>query len=285
MWISVACSVWLSACALERSPLSAGGAERPDGATRDGGALEAGARDGGAADADSDASPPDADLPDGSAQDAGLDAAAPDAGSDAGSAARCGPSDALVGCWNFDGDYADSSGHGFDLSPTLTTLLDAHIGQGVYFSAASSLTRTSAPLLETIRSVAFFARPDAPPFSGRQMFFDKNGLLGVRLLPGNRVECGIGATSAAADGVTTIGRWIHIVCSADTSGVTLYINGIAVGYAAGPTSPASTGDLLRFGEDSPSGGDHFLGFLDEFRAYSRPLTALEANALASATGP
>ena len=85
--------------------------------------------------------------------------------------------------------------------------------------------------------------------------------------------------------------WNHVVWASDSSGTTMYVNGIAVSltYFAGsqgtPQFFASNLNAAWIGGRALNGGDKFLdGLIDDVRIYDRALTQAEITHLASQRG-
>ncbi|CAF4041475.1 unnamed protein product, partial [Adineta steineri] len=89
--------------------------------------------------------------------------------------------------------------------------------------------------------------------------------------------------------VLSINTWTHIATTySQTHGLTLYVNGVSVGNTdAQPYDVPNTPVILTLGNSLSGGGCNsqaiapgpFSGYLDEFRVYSRELSATEVYAL------
>jgi rhamnogalacturonan endolyase len=98
---------------------------------------------------------------------------------------------------------------------------------------------------------------------------------------GNTVEQVINGNAGLATGV-----WIHMAVTISGSVGTLYINGVQVGQNASMTlNPASLGSTTQnyLGHSQFSTDPYYTGKLDDFRIYSRALSAAEVNALVTPT--
>ncbi|CAF4432648.1 unnamed protein product, partial [Adineta steineri] len=90
--------------------------------------------------------------------------------------------------------------------------------------------------------------------------------------------------------ILSVNTWTHIATTySQTYGLTLYVNGVFVGSTAPQSNDApDTAIILILGNSLGGGGCNsqsivtgiFSGYLDEFRVYSRELSAIEVSALA-----
>ena len=86
-------------------------------------------------------------------------------------------------------------------------------------------------------------------------------------------------TSSAA---LPLGAWAHVALTRSGNTARLYLDGVLVGTHASMTlAPAALGSTTRnyLGRSQFSGDPHLTGALDDFRIYSRALTATEISAL------
>jgi hypothetical protein len=217
---------------------------------------------------------PDAALPaladgggspvDGGGQISGSDGGPEDAGPDA---LFC---DEAVACFRFEGE---TSG----LEITGATVAPGRIGFGLDRDANSDAI---GPTLETVRftggsSMELFARVDALPASGRVALIDKQGQMGIFVLPGGVLTCRTSSLDLVCDGDPVAeGEWFHAACTHGPGEAVLYRDGVPCDTIAS-SGPNDGAEALRLGEDSPDGGDELTGGLDEVRVFAAARTAAE----------
>ncbi len=209
-------------------------------------------------------------------------------------------SDGLVAYWPFEDAggtlIADRSGAGNNetlFRGDATTWTDGHIGTALYFDGVSTayVAIPSSPSLQLANSVLTFAawvrcedtERDAPILAkegdaGFSYWFGcfPSAKFGV-LLSRNGAEW---TTDDRDNGGITNGKWMHLASVWDGQTVRHYQDGNNVAEGAAFTPPiwaAST--LITIGVNSEWDWTRFRGAIDEFRVYSRALSAAEVVAL------
>lgn len=169
-------------------------------------------------------------------------------------------------------------------------------GSGYFSGGEASITNHADFNLSTLgqRTIAmwFFAEDvDAP---GRQMLYEEGaGTRGLniyiedgRLYVGgwNRAESNWSGTWLSTDAVQS-GHWHHVALVLDGGAVVTedafrgYLDGVQFGSGEGSQLWGHSGDInvgnggdTRYPDGSGSATDPFIGYIDEFRAYTRVLT-------------
>lgn len=249
-----------------------------DGMPADGGPLDAASADAGP----DDAAPEDAGRGDAGPGDAGADdAGRVDAGVDP--TRRSPPCDAtdtdLLICTDFEGDGADASSFGNTLSIIGASFVPGVDGQSLELSSASDCRWPDAASLRPTRfSLSAWIRPAEWPADGERMaLFDKDGQFGVFVMSDGSLECAFGGPRLRAP-LGSPGIWAHVACVRDATAVRLYVDGaLEASDTAMVTVSAGTAPLT-LGQNSPGGGDSYLGRVDQLRFYQRALTDAEVRA-------
>jgi hypothetical protein len=261
-WAFVGCSQILGIEGLPDLPASADGSTRPPDAV-DAGAVDAGAVDARAADARA------ADAAD--AQVVGL----------------CDPDDAaLVGCFEFEDMVQDASGSGLSVTAENVGFVDGVRGRAMAGTAQSIVRLGESAALDVAAfTIEMWVRPgQLPQGTSRAMTFDNDGQYAMFVLADATVRCvGNNSTNVEQAGLLTVGVWTHLACVHDGSLLRLYVNGQAsnVASASPPVTTATNGSNI--GGDSPSGGDRFIGAIDDLRVWNRARTPAEICAAAGCT--
>lgn len=225
--------------------------------------------------------------------DASVDASVVDAAVDAGldgghdggveldaGPPRCPNDPTLAGCWLLDGDGSDGSPAARPLSLASTSFTRGAVGDALARDVSSDV-RVAALVDDGFPglSVDVWARPDAIPASGRRVgMLDKEGQFGIFLYATAEVRCTAGGTEAWC-GPLRAGEWRHVACTQDGTALVLYLDGRECARAGGGPVASGTSPVM-IGEDSPAGGDEWIGALDEVRLWRRALGPSEVCAAA-----
>lgn len=209
--------------------------------------------------------------------DARLDAS--DAGSAADADARvftlCNPSDTtLVACFAFENNTANQ---GSGPQPSTTTALSYVTGvrgQALALTASSYLQLPNdAKWNATTGTIEAWVKPTSLPGSGQRMgVMDSESRWGLFLIDNARVQCTLGG--GLSGGTITANVWTHIACVNNGAQQILYVNGVNVAMQNAGAIGSST-NATNIGSNSPSGGDYFLGAIDELRFFSSARTPAE----------
>jgi hypothetical protein len=172
----------------------------------------------------------------------------------------------LVGCWEFENDTTDGTGHGLNATNTNATYVAGHTGMAVHIDATTELdiaenaaTDVAALTIEAWIHVSI-------PTSGRAGILDNNGQYGFFIYAGPFFRC-VGFDQNVTLQADT---WTHVACTYDGT-VRVYINGVKVGESAGgggALTTASTTGVTLGGDNPPGNGDPLLGDLDQMRMYN-----------------
>jgi hypothetical protein len=182
--------------------------------------------------------------------------------------------DSLVGCWPFDGDGADWSFYGHDL-----TVSDATYGSGVsdmaieFSDLSLANVNTSVALSPTnYMTIEFWMKPGPRTV---YTLISKSSSYEVGVENGELV-CSFGNAGTVVVPVTLDpSSWQHVACVHAGTSIQLYVDAVQMGaVAASSTIPASSA-ALHVGSLSPSWSNWYDGKLDNLRLWSRALTHSE----------
>ena len=154
-----------------------------------------------------------------------------------------------------------------------------------------TIAKTSALDFTSEVTVEMWFNATALPTSGKRMgLFDNNNQYSMFLHDNGVIDCTFndassnGYVSTATPSVST-GQWHHIACQADSSHVTLFLDGAQVDQAAFNDDISTAGTVGScIGADCKSNGsyaDQFVGSIDNVRIWS---TALAQTDICSAAG-
>ncbi len=203
-----------------------------------------------------------------------LDASA-DATSD-GPAAFCDSSDpTLVGCWQFENDVVDASGHNNNGLATGVTYATGIVGMAAELSAASHIAVADSTSLKPPQlTIEGWIYPTMLPGTGARMgVFDQDGAYGLFIYPG-QIDCFV-STTVTATVALPLATWTHVACTYDGAKGIVYVNGVQVATAGGG-SPLGAGNTngAALGGNSPS-ADTLVGRIDQYRVFNVPRTAAQ----------
>jgi len=185
-----------------------------------------------------------------------------------GSAAPfCDPADTtLAGCWEFEGNTNDGTGHGMSATNTGATYVTGRTGMAVHIDANTALDVTENVAMDVTSLTIEAWIHAAIPASGRSGILDNNNQYGFFIYAGPFFRC-IGFDQ----NVTLVANtWTHVACTYDGT-VRVYVDGVKVGENGGGGGALSTAATtgLTLGDDNPAGGgDALLGDLDQVRLYN-----------------
>lgn len=239
------------------------------------------------------------DSPDSASADAGpsdtmlrfdADVGLTDAGQDVSRDATlpppfCDPDDEeLVACYEFESDGSDGSAAGNDLTLGGVSFAAGVSGEALVLNEESSAAVLAPTGLNVSRfTIELWVRASAIPTEGRRGLIDKNGQYGIFLYPDGTVRftAGVGVTVSSLPIASS--EWTYIACTMDGLELRLYRNGTKDDSAVVSGSTPSSSAAFHVGEDSPDGGDQFVGRLDGVRVWSQPRSAAEICAAAGAS--
>jgi prepilin-type N-terminal cleavage/methylation domain-containing protein len=201
----------------------------------------------------------------------------------------------LVGWWNLNGNFIDSSGKGNNGIGYGTTQVAGENGQanGAYaftFDANSSVTIPNSASVNTdLQTFSIWINPNdwtSPTASAliSKRDADQKGFFMAYIVSTNTLAFDCGSTSQrwATGYVPPLATWTHITftCSLDGT-VVFYLNGVKQGTRTGANrSTISTSAQLRIGRDSnDSLRYNFNGSIDDVRLYNRVLNDSEVQLL------
>lgn len=249
--------------------------DAPDSAIADGGPSDATLRlDAGPGDAGpGDAGPADAGPAD-AGEDVPSDVTLPPAFCDA-------DDEELVACYEFESDGSDGSAAENDLTLSEVSFAAGVSGEALVLNEESSAAVLAPTGLNFSRfTIELWVRASTIPTEGRRGLIDKNGQYGVFLYPDGtiRFTAGVGVTVSSLP--ITPGEWTHIACTMDGLELRMYRNGTKDNSAGVSGNTPSGSAAFHVGEDSPGGGDQFIGRIESLRAWSEPRNAAEICAAA-----
>jgi hypothetical protein len=190
----------------------------------------------------------------------------------------------LVGCWEFEGNLNDASGHNNNGVGTMVTFSAGKVGMAASIAPAGHIAAgDDASLAPTMLTIEAWIHPTTLPGAGARMgVIDNDGSWGLFIIPGG-FEC---ATTMVTPLTVTIptGAWSHVACTYDGSTVHGYFNGVDVGSATGGTA-LGTGNTngVAIASNSPS-ADNLDGLIDQVRVWTAPRTAQQICIAAGLTG-
>ncbi|CAF4015699.1 unnamed protein product, partial [Adineta steineri] len=210
--------------------------------------------------------------------------------------------DATLASWHsFDCDITYDSGpnklqgKAVDVTPAL-----GKVNQGLEFSKSSSYYQIPGYVLLGVASYSFsmslWVQRTKPGGGTLVEYVDQAGTEGWCTTPlgfsssGNIVANAYIPDNYVTGPVVPVDTWTHIAITySQTHGLTLYVNGVSVGNTGAQTNnvPGTAvtlilGNALNSGYCGPQSISRgpFSGYLDEFRVYSRELSAVEVSVLA-----
>lgn len=188
-------------------------------------------------------------------------------------------------CWSFDADTLNEGALAIGVNIAQVSRVNAGEGMAAEFSANSGMNVGDAAALSgPAITIEFWMHPLELPAAGsgtRRGLMDKNGQYGLFLQDSAIVTCTFEGVTARTPLAAPIQQdaWTHLACSYDQAAVRIYRDGIEVDSTANAAVNAGN-EPVHVAEDSPGGGDQFLGYLDVVRLWSRIRTpeeiALEA---------
>ncbi|MFK8002694.1 MAG: LamG domain-containing protein [Polyangiales bacterium] len=196
----------------------------------------------------------------------------------------CDPEDdELVACYEFESGGIDGSAAGNDLTLTEVSFAPGVSGESLVLDEPSAAVALAPMGLNFPHfTIELWVLPDAIPADGRRGLVDKNGQYGLFLQTDGSVRCTAGVGVAVSSRPLAAGEWTHIACTMDGREILLHRNGSEDDRAALSGETPSGSAALHIGEDSPGGGDQFVGRLDGVRIWSQPRTEPE---LCASAGP
>jgi len=209
----------------------------------------------------------------------------------------------LVGHWTFDGvttgridDKSGNGNHGSMVNmATSSAYVRGKVGQALKFDGVDDyVTATDIEAIEGVGAISMSVWIKPSNFNGGaagiaekagpnadlfELQLESDGDISFRLWNASNT-LGTGWYSSA---VTTLNVWYHVVAVYDGAQVKVYVNNVAgetVGSLSGNTANSTSGFTISYdGSAAGSIGSRFLGAVDDFRIYSRALTAAEITAI------
>lgn len=204
------------------------------------------------------------------------------------------PTDRLIGLWHLDGNGKDASDGANHFTVLPTTLVGGKVGPAYQFNGAGSCASQPGSTSNdwggaTGASFVAWVKPGAT-CPGTWPLLLRGTELGVQLSctgTGNAgvsvaINTGSGLTYSAPFGSVLKDQWSLIVVSWDQAlgQLRIYVNGQDVGgFATTGTLALAPSGTLYLGCTSTT---NFVGAIDEAAVYTRPLSAAEVTALATA---
>jgi len=202
---------------------------------------------------------------------------APDGGMPDAARPFCDTADTtLGGCWQFENDLTDASGHNNNGTATSVTYAAGKVGMAAVLTASSHIAvPDSASLLGSGHlTIEGWINPSSlPTGTARMGIVDDDGHYGLFLYL-NELRCITNITTSYTVTLPT-STWTHVACTYDGATGTLYVNGSQVAQTGGGAALGTpSGQGLALGGNSPS-ADTLVGMIDQFRIFSEPRTAVE----------
>ena len=211
-------------------------------------------------------------------------------------------SDNLVAWYKFNGDYLDSSGNGHNLTNVGTVIQSTHIieGQAVEFDSTDYLEFPSTINPYTIwngKGITFSFWVRFTSITGTySRFIDfqsgASGASGIFFAfkagtDAFYLNCaGTTLTYSNSSIITTLGVWHHIVWSIDITGKwDLYLNNVRINNTETSAVPNITYNLRYINKSTYPGNGVWGGQMDDFRIYSRAISAADVASLYNKTYP
>jgi hypothetical protein len=203
------------------------------------------------------------------------------------------PSTELVARYTFDNTAADSSGNGYDATLTGTTSYAAgHSGDALVLDGSSGYASLPSGIVSSLSdfTVSTWVKAgdvdtwsrifDFGTGTTKYMFLTVNAASYPRYAitaSGYSAEIKVNGTAAF-----TTGAWHHVAITQSGNTATLYIDGAAAATNTGATlSPSGLGATTQnyIGKSQFSTDPYLNGSVDDFRIYSRALSAAEISAI------
>jgi hypothetical protein len=188
---------------------------------------------------------------------------------------------ALVGCWEFENNLNDASGHNFNATAINTSFGQGKVGMGLTLQATSLVAVADAAMLSPpMITVEAFVRPTSLPTGAARMgVFDNDGSYGLFILS-TGVSCSMSVVASAPP--IPINTWTHVACTFDGTTTRLYIDGAQAGMTGSGTAlTAGNTNGSVIGGNSPN-GEQLIGTIDQVRVWNVPRTAQQVCAASGA---
>lgn len=189
----------------------------------------------------------------------------------------------LLSCWSFDAPnrFDDQSIYTHPVVATDVDVVTGMHGSAASFGATSTFRMNDAPALrpKDELTIEMWVKPYVPPAASTSLILlDKSGSWVLILRDDLGIDCTL--SGSAPNVIVTspameVGVWKHVACTFDGTTTRVYVDGTQSGTASTTAVLDTSYDPVRVGEDSPNGGQQFLGELDEVRLWNRALTAAE----------
>jgi len=204
-----------------------------------------------------------------------------------------------IALYPFDGNANDTSGNGYNATLNGGSYVSGQIGQAVSLNGSSNYVSLPTGIVSSLSdfSIASWVYLNSSSSWNRVFDFGTGTSVYMFLSPQN------GSTSAVRFAITTggngseqqitgssalpTGTWVHVAVTKSGNTGTLYVNGSVVGTNNSMTlSPSSLGNTTQnwIGRSQWSADPYLNGLVDDFRIYSRALSASEVSSLASGGG-
>jgi hypothetical protein len=186
----------------------------------------------------------------------------------------------LIAYWAFeDQSWSDSTGNGYTLINSGTTLGTGILNKCAFFSNNSFLYNTSSFPLSGDFSISLWFNATSLPSAASEIITNPNsgiGGIGIQL---NANGAGIGLNSPNVSNVNVssynfkINTWYHIVITRSSNVVRCYVNSIS--QNTNFTTNYNYSGPIAFGWDNSNTGFNFNGSIDEVGIWNRALSQYE----------
>ncbi len=202
----------------------------------------------------------------------------------------------LVAQYQFDGNTLNTAGGGAGTTTGSPTYEDGFFDKALHFDGVDDLVTLPANVVGALTDATFALRVRWDGGAAWQRIFDFGAGTAQYLLltpssGSGTVQFAIlnsGGTvqRLAGPAALPVGEWAHVAVTLIGSTGTLYVNGAAVATTSITIDPANVTQTANYLGDSQFAADPlFAGALDDFRIYSRGLSAAEIAALALPPAP
>ena len=212
----------------------------------------------------------------------------------------------LIAHYEFEDNFADSSGHGHNGTNNGANIVDGKIGQAADFSSGDHIDIGTFDVIGDQLTIAAWIKPDNMCSGGSsscdaRIISKADGvneanhwwmLSGIkdqgsgetRLRFRLKTEQGGTETLKASQGHIATNTWTHVAAVYDGSSMILYKDGIEVGRTS-KSGIISTNDTKKVHiGNNPVGSKPYDGLMDDVRVYNEALSAYKINELAQDDG-
>lgn len=191
----------------------------------------------------------------------------------------------LIGCWSFDGSFADGSSQASAVTVSAVSFGSGPAGSSAVFGGGSAFSVASNPAFNlTEMTVETWVRLAALPPSSVTLLH-RSPTIRISVTPTGAAECRFDNSelSASADGAVQPGQWTHVACTFEPGNEFLvWVNAVSADPGGADGGPGSSTVDLRLGARTDD-TERFTGELDVVRLWRRLLTPTELCAAAGKT--